>query len=479
MTPKSSVSNKKNRRVKDINKNINTHEDKSNWETDNTIVLRSRRIKRNIPGGVSATTAAAAVTRHFYNTTSHRPQLPTEIIVQVLQYVTQIHDLYTCSLVNKQFFAISSPLLWKSPKLNNKGILRHFIACLTMADQPQLQESLSIGRYIRTLDLDDWFWTDTEFLQLLPHVPYLEELKIIYKRCRKRTITNASLQYLPRLCPRLTSLSITRRTLSHHTIFQLGHHCRQLKHLALYLCGDLPPDTLILLKDCPLESLLISFVNRNDPLNHRIVADLPIFDRLTHLVLWNTSVDLVNSLFPPPPSSSPSASSSLLPAQALPTTTTPNNSTSTSTSTSTSISISISDSIAKSNRAVRSWPHLAKLLLRSCQHLTDATFIPFIQAHPCLQEIDLHDAEFTDASLEVMAEALPQLARLNLAYNRQISGLGMRRFLVHGKCRPHLTLVTLQSCPHVSPKEFPGAASNRDYEIILDQPAIDALAHLD
>ncbi|CAO3601053.1 unnamed protein product [Absidia cylindrospora] len=407
-----------------MNTTRHQQDDESNSETENNVlVLRSRAIKRNIPYRRATTTTTAVAKRRFYR----GPPLPTELVVQVLQYVTQYQDLYSCSLVNKQFFAIANPLLWKSPKLNNKGILRYFLTRLPNPHQNQ-PASFSIGQHIRILALDDWFWTDTEFLKLLPHVPLLEELKIIYKRSRKRIITNASLQYLPGRCPHLTSLSITRRALSLHTISQLGHHCRQLKHLTLHFCGDLPPHTLALLKDCPLESLLLSFVNRNDSLNHRIVADLHLFDRLTHLVLWNTSMDLVRSLFP---------------------------------------------------FALVSWPLLAKLLLRSCHHLTDATFIPFIQAHPHLEEIDLHDADFTDASLDVMADALPVLTRLNLAYNNQISGLGVRRFLLHSKCRPHLSLVTLQSCPNVSPSDFPTATSNRDYEIILDQPGIDALSHLD
>ncbi|ORZ07449.1 hypothetical protein BCR42DRAFT_426269 [Absidia repens] len=100
--------------------------------------------------------------------TPHLHQLPNEILARIIHYVLEPEpgldepdsrqmdqqlDLCTCTLVNKQFYAIAYPLLWREP-------LQRMMDYLATKEEPPM------GHYVRTLDVDNITCTDTELLHL-------------------------------------------------------------------------------------------------------------------------------------------------------------------------------------------------------------------------------------------------------------------------------------------------------------------------
>ncbi|ORZ06521.1 hypothetical protein BCR42DRAFT_160305 [Absidia repens] len=156
--------------------------------------------------------------------TLHLQQLPNEILAHIIHYVLEPEhvmsqpdsrqidqqlDLCTCILVNKQFYAVAYPLLWREPVLSSDLTqLQRMIDYLVTKEPP-------MGHYVRKLRLDNITCNDNELLRLMTHIPHLETLSIGNDTDNYLPpITSTSLQHLPHHCPHLTSLTLWRIHLS-------------------------------------------------------------------------------------------------------------------------------------------------------------------------------------------------------------------------------------------------------------------------
>ncbi|ORZ11603.1 hypothetical protein BCR42DRAFT_494096, partial [Absidia repens] len=381
---------------------------------------------------------------HKQNTliTTHHRELPTEIVIQIVDYISQRKDLKTCTLVNKQFYAIAIRFLWRSPRFKSKAFVKSFVDYLTNSQKQQQQDLPAVGRHIKTLSLEYRFWTDSSVLRLLPQVPNLEDLSLC---SRKDRVSLRPLQSIPRHCPHLTSLFISGRRISESVIIALGQHCRQLGQLSLIFCDGIPPNTLELLASCPLESLTISFVPFGDHSNqHQLVVDLARYHRhqLTHLDLLYHSNFMVEALFTTCYNYQTVAEGD------------DNDNDNDNGNTSSNYPATITPPIMH-------WPRLTKLHLQNCQNVDDSIFIPFIKSNPQLQNLDFTKLNITDTALDVMATSLPLLIHLSLKDCDHISGAGARRFIVNSSdC---LLVVRLSNCPLIAAEDLPGHRRTTKY----------------
>ncbi|ORZ11587.1 hypothetical protein BCR42DRAFT_421384 [Absidia repens] len=370
-----------------------------------------------------------------------RQQLANEIVTKIINYVIepsqrhayrddnrqteQQHDLYTCALINKQFYVLVNPMLWREPVLLNiepHSQIQRLLDCLA---DTQLQQQQSLGRYVKKLRLQNTFCTDTELLLLMTHVRHLETLSIenVTYTYDAPPITNTSLQHLPRYCSsHLTCLKLFNIRLPEATIHALGQQCHQLTELTLHSSAGLLWDNNMLspaLSLCLLDVLSFSYDILMGHLPPKMVTH--IITRLQGLT------HLIHSYFEP-------SSSSLIMTLAN------DNDNATTT-------------ITKTRKKVF-WPHLKKLHLDRCHAIDDATFICFIKTHPHLQSIHLSHAVLTDESLDAAAVLLcDQLHTLFLIGIKGISSDGVRRLIQH--CQG-LMLASVQSCDQIVASDFLG-----------------------
>ncbi|CAO3588586.1 unnamed protein product [Absidia cylindrospora] len=338
-------------------------------------------------------------------TPSFRP-LPNEILARIIDYVlelpngqlflrhiyqhTQQRDLYTWTLVNRQFYAIANPLLWQEQLLDGMvqpGHMQRLLDCLAVTQQH------SLGHYIRTLSFNDTSCTNDEFLRLMPYIRHLTSLKIenMTFATNLHAITNQSLQHFPRHCPHLTSLTLINIYLSQATIHTIGQHCHQLVDFTLISADGLWFDTFCALSCCPLEKLTLTYDAdqfRDDEqrkttggiLTENMVMDMTRFQDLTHLILKGF------------------ATCSLIITQ-------------------------------NNNNNNICWPCLNTLELGDGDTIDDTTWIHFMQLHPHLASIELSNAHLTDASLDAMAVYLGDLSSLVFNHVDGISSVGVRRLI--------------------------------------------------
>ncbi|CAO3593638.1 unnamed protein product [Absidia cylindrospora] len=342
--------------------------------------------------------------------TPHPRQLPNEILEHIINYLLEetdsnMHrpdsrqmdqqlDLCTCTLVNKQFYAIAHPLLWREPVFEfDPTQLQRMLDCLATATTKQPP-----GHHIKRLELDFITCTDTELLLLMTHIPHLETLSLANPNGTDTylPITSTSLQHLPRYCSKLTSLSLSHIRLSEATIRAVGQHCHQLTKLELYCVVGLRDDFLSALSNCPLKKIRYCHVGERI-LTEKLVMDMTRFQDLTELNL---------TIFEP-----------------------------------SSVIMTIA------NNTTAPWPRLKILNLGQCDAIDDATFICFIKSHPHLQVIRLDGATLTDASLDAMAVSLRDLRRLILIKVNSISSGGVRRW-IHNSCQ-RLVSAKFQDCDQI------------------------------
>ncbi|ORZ11600.1 hypothetical protein BCR42DRAFT_454088 [Absidia repens] len=351
--------------------------------------------------------------------TPHPPrQLPNDILARIISHVgvePQRHphltnfgrqpshrrDLYTCTLVNKQFYAIVNPLLWQDPALNlNLAHIARLLKCLTATERP-------LGQHIKRLLLRDGFCTDDQFLRLMTHMRHLETFELVHVDAaytnNTTPISNTSLQQLPRYCSQLTSLSLFNIDLSEATVRAIGQHCRQLNEFLLYPSGDPPNDDWLSgLSSCPLKRLCLSNSTGGWMLTEQMVMDMTGFQDLTYLRL---------SLF--------GLSSRIM-------------------------------TLANNTTTTIPWPHLETLDLDHCDETDDATFIRFISTHPQLRFISLEATALTDASLDALAMLRRDLREFVLIKVKGISSGGVRRLIQN--CQG-LVLAQFRECDQLVPSD--------------------------
>ncbi|ORZ07455.1 hypothetical protein BCR42DRAFT_426288 [Absidia repens] len=328
--------------------------------------------------------------------TPHPQQLPNEILARIIHYVLEPEpgtyrpdsrrvceqlDLCTCTLVNKQFYAVAYPLLWREPVLKfNLTQLQRMIDYLATKESP-------MEHYVRKLDLDNITCNDTELLRLMTHIPHLETLSIANRNDEHfPPMTSRSLQHLPHHCSHLTSLTLSHIHLSKATICAIGQHCHQLTELVFSITTGLQDDFLSALSNCPLQRIRICRTDESI-LTEKLVMDMTRFQDLTELDL---------SILEP---------SGLI--------------------------MKIANNLQQKNKTavVPCWPRLKVLKLECCDDIDDATFICFIKTHPHLEFLRLDGANLTNASLDAMAVSLRGLRKVLFNRVNGISAGGVRRWI--------------------------------------------------
>ncbi|CAO3588656.1 unnamed protein product [Absidia cylindrospora] len=277
-------------------------------------------------------------------------------------------------------------MLWQEPVLDaDPTHLQRLLDCLAATENP-------LGQYVRKLRLHTSTGTDNQLLCLMTHVRSLETLSLenempfdddIYAAATAATavasITNTSLQQLPRYCSQLTCLVIVNMDLSEATIRAIGQHCLRLNEITMFLSVEPWEGIFSALSHCPLEKLSMTCNNEQwGTLTEQMVTDITAFQGLVYLRL---------SLF---------KHSSLI--------------------------------MTCTNKTVP-WPHLKLLSLDHCGEMNDAAFICFIKTHPHLQTIHLEGAALTDASLKAMAKFPRELRELILFGVNGISSGGVCRLI--------------------------------------------------
>ncbi|RAH42087.1 F-box domain protein [Aspergillus brunneoviolaceus CBS 621.78] len=93
--------------------------------------------------------------------TSHEIYLPTEIVVQIMSYVSNTSDkadrrqatLYACCLVSRQWYSAAIPHLYEKPILRFGSSFTQFTATISPPLHVARKNKLKLGSYVRRLDL--------------------------------------------------------------------------------------------------------------------------------------------------------------------------------------------------------------------------------------------------------------------------------------------------------------------------------------
>ncbi|ORZ11595.1 hypothetical protein BCR42DRAFT_421396 [Absidia repens] len=350
--------------------------------------------------------------------------LPAEIFALIMDQVST-EDLLACTLINRSFYSVANPILWRSPRIRTDTTAHLFLQSIMASSSSSPRKQ--VGRHIRHVFLHSRYWTDATLLQLLEHAEGLEVLDI-YSASR---VTDESLVHLPRHCPRLQSLYLIASRISQPTFVALGQHTKDLRRLNLLLCNHLSWRLFSTLVACPLEELALSIdklVDIHDDdiqvTTKRIAYDLIRLDRLKDLRLHGVSRLFMKEL---------------------------------------------SQLIAATTE--NSWPNLSKCSLAGYSgsgddvgddmdddnsSSMDEHVIRFIESHRGLTCLHLPDIGITDTTLDAIGKLLStSLLSLNVSYNDQVSAITLRR-LVH-QC-PLLTNVSINYCK-IDASAFPEAGS--------------------
>ncbi|CAO3601247.1 unnamed protein product [Absidia cylindrospora] len=344
----------------------------------------------------------------------HYRHLPFELITLIVGHVTEQQDLCQCTRVNKDFYAVASPRLWKAPKIDNNLMKERLLSCLfnnmsftTTAAAQDLHHTPTLGHYIRTLTLSGNYWMDADLLLLLP---YIRNLQHFFITSNMPSITKLSTSRLPRYCPDLVTFDV-----DHHinvdTLQALGQHCHaSLKYIAFRSCPRITFDLFRYIAPCRrIEQFILHFIDGiYGPMTVRMAQVIAQWKSLRHLEISQLRGLAINRLF------------TVAAAAAL-------NST--------------------------PWPLLTDLDLDECDELGDDILIPFLQSHPCISHLSLPTGRFTDSALDTMATCLPDLTTLHLCNNDDITAIGVQRLVSNGL---QLKKLSLEDCAKISLSDFPG-----------------------
>ncbi|CAO3601116.1 unnamed protein product [Absidia cylindrospora] len=203
------------------------------------------------------------------------------------------------------------------------------------------------------------------------------------------SITDASLEHLPRHCPRLRWLNIGESRISREFFLELGRHCLQLKTLTLGACTALlPPDAFLALgPTCPLEVLMLK-LEGSDRYNdeyygrgYRSLFDLTGLAHLTHLYINDASGPMVTRFFP------------------------------------------------SQFGHVRPLPVLTHLVLNGCDELVDHMLTPFLTSHPDLKSLEIVGGDLCDETLKTIANNIPNITHVSITTNRRFTRRGIHRLI--------------------------------------------------
>ncbi|ORZ07323.1 hypothetical protein BCR42DRAFT_495914 [Absidia repens] len=178
----------------------------------------------------------------------HPRQLPNEILACIIDYVAepahphgckfnsrelaQQIDLYTCTLVNKQFNSVANRVLWQEPILDIGPVhMQQLLDCLAATEQP-------MGQYIRRLVLLDNTCDSSRLLRPVTHRSDLQGFFIGNEDFSNEVspIASGSLEHLPRRCPRLFTPEPNYYQTLGDISCAIAHYCHHLTELYV-ACG--------------------------------------------------------------------------------------------------------------------------------------------------------------------------------------------------------------------------------------------------
>ncbi|ORZ07160.1 hypothetical protein BCR42DRAFT_397450 [Absidia repens] len=335
-------------------------------------------------------------------------------LYSLCNHIEQKQDLFACSLVNQWFYTCTLPFLWHFHEEHYRDSPTALINCLAEARHP-------MTTYMRKLVLRE-DWTKDHILRLVPHLHRLEDLTLYCDDVLGDTI----IQQLPHYCPNLKALVLIASPITLPTIHILAqHYHHQLYKLHLHDCVHLPSRAFTPLIEHGGGDVIrdILFSNQADgPFWTTLAVDdvLAGFPKVTHFECNDDTPEVIEHLL-----------------------------------------MSLAD--------LKAWPELTHLTLDGLELCDDIDryLIPCIQTHPHLTHLQLHRADFTDATLDALACFLPSLMYLRMDWNHTVTVDGIRR-LVH-QCRT-LTLVELYSCllPAIAFPEITTTATNECLEFDTD-----------
>ncbi|CAO3601117.1 unnamed protein product [Absidia cylindrospora] len=322
-------------------------------------------------------------------------------LVMVAVFEPIFCDLQACAFVNKQFYTIAKPLLlWRFTEIYGLSAMWRgdLLDKIIKANPP-------VGHHIRHLYLvSHYSWTDDTLLLLMTRVPHLESLEVEY------AFTEASLEHVPRHCPRLRWLDIGESRISRAFFLELGRHCLQLKTLTLGACIDtLPADAFLALgTTCRLEVLTLNLgksnrryggaVNRRAEQQQQPPFDLTGLHHLTHLYINNGANGTMRRFFPVHSNNNPPVGHD------------------------------------------RSLPGLTHLVLGDCYASVDRMLAPFLASHPDLQSFKAYHSPISDRTLKAIAKNIPNIREVCVHDCRNITHHGLRQLVC--RCR----LLTTVDC---------------------------------
>ncbi|CAO3588535.1 unnamed protein product [Absidia cylindrospora] len=303
--------------------------------------------------------------------------LPVEILSLIgEQLETPYNRLYQCTLVNKHFYTVLNPLLWRTVELYYDEALEKWLNCLGDARDPLL------GRHVRELTPFFEGLNDTIFLFLIKQLPLLQKFSIE----PESGFTDISIQRLARHCPNLTYLHPMMSSVSQQSIVTLAQHCHQLSTLRLDCCDALcSSDFFAMIVHFPLKYLevdLQDMTDLNEPsIADKAVLDLAAFDRLTFLEISDSPSSFIERII----------------------------------------------TLGKDRSGNIPWPQLYHFYIsETYTNVTDQQLITFLQSHPKLTTVSLNSNVFTDTALHAIPTLLPKVTSLSLSSN-QFSHRAIRR----------------------------------------------------
>lgn len=287
-------------------------------------------------------------------------KLPSEILQIVVSYLNKKYQ-YNCLFVNKAFYAAAIPELWRNPHFSHKRTLCQFILSQGFSKH-------QLGNRVKSMLFTyDTRVRDTDFLNIFPFTPNLEELDIR----QAEELTEVSSELLSNCCKFLKTLILKNIFITNKTLVPLGK-CQHLQYLSLANCEGLAPTALRPLTYLQIEHLELHECDwiTIDETAH----DLRSFTHLKHLTLSCCK----------------------------------------------RMPIEFISFITVDDQGQPYLPHLQKFTITKCD-MDDYVIIPFIKTHPNLSDLILPRSDITDATLKTITCYLPKLTRLYIASWAQLS----------------------------------------------------------
>ncbi|CAO3601141.1 unnamed protein product [Absidia cylindrospora] len=302
-------------------------------------------------------------------------ELPAEIVSAIARTVPET-DLLSLSLVNRQFYKVAHPLLWRDVALFSKPQLIKLLQCSLSSQHELLQ-------HVRDLHLSVSISDDTLLLLTPMLSPLLDNLDL----SEAKHITDESFIYIPRQCPHLTNVALQDAAITDKSIVSLRQHCLQLNSITLNGCRHLTQYVFGTLVGLPLDDVHVDQLGPHDDI------DNGNFEPSRTMTLDFTRFPLLNELF-----------------------------------------LSFFDgygfmTAVHPDGSYPTFPNLRRFHLHGNTSVEDDDIIRFIRRHPHLEELELVDSIYTDAVLDVIADTLSGLTVLELEDGDGFTTRGLRRVI--------------------------------------------------